>query len=156
MMTALARVQEVKETEQGWWVELACQQQSSCNSCQSQKSCGTGMVSKAIGNKTLIWQLNTSLSVKHGDVVEIGIGEKSVLSSALLVYLTPLLFMMVAAVLSQWWLAPLMGTGEGLTILISALSGFVGMKIAQKLARPFESHSNSEVSLIRVLGQQIV
>lgn len=156
MMTALAKVQQVKKTDQGWWVELACEQQSSCNSCQSQKSCGTGVVSKAIGNKTLIWQLNTSLAVKSGDVVEIGIGENSVLSSALLVYLTPLLFMMIAAVVSQWWLTPLLATGEGLTILISALSGFAGMKIAQKLARPIERHSNREVSLIRVLGQPIV
>lgn len=59
MMTALATVTAVQPDAKGFHVELSCQQQTSCSSCSSSKSCGTGIVSKAIGNKALLWQLDT-------------------------------------------------------------------------------------------------
>lgn len=82
MMTALATVSAVKANATGYEVELSCDQQTSCSSCSSQKSCGTGVVSKAIGKKSLHWHLVTKKIVKEGQVVEIGLPEKSLLQSA--------------------------------------------------------------------------
>lgn len=76
MMTALATVSAVKANATGYEVELSCDQQTSCSSCSSQKSCGTGVVSKAIGKKSLHWHLVTKKIVKEGQVVEIGLPEK--------------------------------------------------------------------------------
>lgn len=155
MMTALATVSSVNSASKGYEVELSCEQQTSCTSCSSQKSCGTGIVSKAFGNKTLLWQLSTDKPLKQGQVVEIGFPEKSLLWSASIVYITPLVLLFIGALLSQWVLVPLFGTGEGVTILVSALFLFLGILLAKKLSSKAEQESTREVVLLRVLGEPI-
>ncbi len=102
MMNALAqvtRVTEIASPDSGellFKVDLSCEQQTSCNSCASKSSCATGQVTKAIGNKQHAWSLITPLKVSEGDVVEIALPEKALLSAAALVYLVPLLFLFLA------------------------------------------------------------
>lgn len=155
MMTALATVSEVKATAKGFAVELSCEQQTSCSSCSSQKSCGTGIVSKAIGNKSLHWQLLTDKVVKAGQVVEIGLPEKSLLQSAAVVYLIPLFSLILGAAVGQWLFAPLFAGGEGIVILASALCTFAGIILAKRIAANLESDSSQQVKLLRVLGEPI-
>ncbi|MBY8035895.1 SoxR reducing system RseC family protein [Vibrio fluvialis] len=155
MMTALATVTAVASQKHGYHVELSCEQQTSCNSCASSKSCGTGIVSKAIGNKSLFWQLDTDKKVEQGQVVEIGFPEKSLLQSAALVYLVPLLMMILGAWLADAWLAPLLGMGEGVIILTSLLFIGLGIAMAKRGSTQLEKRSAQEVVLLRVLGQPI-
>ncbi|MGY3688246.1 SoxR reducing system RseC family protein [Vibrio coralliilyticus] len=155
MMTALATVSAVKSVPKGYDVELSCEQQTSCSSCSSQKSCGTGIVSKAVGNKSLHWHLVTSKRVKEGQVVEIGLPEKSLLQSAAVVYLVPLFAMILGAAVGQWLLAPAFGLGEGIAILTSAIFTVAGIYGAKSLAVNFERQSLREVILLRVLGDPI-
>ncbi|GAA5647986.1 MULTISPECIES: SoxR reducing system RseC family protein [Vibrio] len=155
MMTALATVSSVTSKAKGFEVELSCDQQTSCSSCASQKSCGTGIVSKAVGKKSLHWRLLTSRSVKAGQVVEIGFPEKSLLQSAAIVYLVPLLAMIAGALLAQWLLVPAFGLGEGAVILCSTLSTAGGIWAAKKLSKNLERQSHDEVVLLRVLGEPI-
>jgi sigma-E factor negative regulatory protein RseC len=156
MMTALATVACVQGTPGDYQIELSCQQQTSCSHCASSSSCGTGVVSKAMGNKALTWQLHTSQKIKAGQVVEIGFPEKSLLQSAALVYLFPLLMMICGALLGQLWFAPLFGGGEGWIITCTAIFTGGGMWIAKLLARKMEKRSQEEVVLIRVLGEAIL
>ncbi|MFA0698514.1 SoxR reducing system RseC family protein, partial [Vibrio sp. 10N.222.49.C9] len=79
--------------------DLSCEQQTSCNSCASKSSCATGQVTKAIGNEQHAWSLTTPVQVSEGDIVEIGLPEKALLSAAALVYLVPLLFLFLGAVI---------------------------------------------------------
>ena len=79
MMTALATVMQVSPQSHGYEIQLSCEQKTSCSSCTSAKSCGTGIVSKAVGKKSLLWQLDTEQKVTPGQVVEIGFPEKSLL-----------------------------------------------------------------------------
>lgn len=155
MMTALATVSAVHATAKGYDVELSCEQQTSCSSCSSQKSCGTGIVSKAVGNKSLHWHLLTQKAVKEGQVVEIGLPEKSLLQSAAVVYLVPLFALILGALLGSWWLAPLFGGGEGIVILSSAILTGGGIYLAKALAAKFERESSQQVRLLRVLGEPI-
>lgn len=155
MMTALATVSAVRARAEGFEVELSCDQQTSCNSCASQKSCGTGVVSKAIGKKSLHWHLVTKKIVKEGQVVEIGLPEKSLLQSAAIVYLIPLFALILGAVLGQWLLVPWLGGGEGLVILSSALSTGAGIYLAKAMAAKQEDLSSEQVTLLRVLGEPI-
>lgn len=155
MMTALATVSSVTQNAKGYDVELSCEQQTSCSSCSSQKSCGTGIVSKAIGSKALHWHLVTKKMVKVGQVVEIGLAEKSLLQSAAVVYLIPLFSLMVGALVANWWIAPSLGFGEGLVILLSALSAFAGIYVAKALASRIERQSSEQVILLRVLGEPV-
>lgn len=114
MMTALATVSSVEQSGQQYFVQLSCEQQTSCSSCSSQKSCGTGIVTKAVGNKSLFWQLKTKSLVKAGQIVEIGFPEKSLLQSAAIVYLIPLFMLMIGAGFGQLLLQPLLQGGEGI------------------------------------------
>ncbi|TQQ49365.1 transcriptional regulator [Vibrio cholerae] len=152
MMTALATVTKVVPAQQGFQVTLSCEQQTSCSSCQSSKSCGTGIVSKAFGNKTLFWRLQTTQALEAGEVVEIGLPEKSVLQSAALVYLLPLFFMMLGAWLGDQWLAPMLGFGEGIVILTALLFIVLGVGVAKHYAKVLELRSQQQVVLLRKLG----
>ncbi|ENM3753080.1 SoxR reducing system RseC family protein [Vibrio cholerae] len=152
MMTALATVTKVVPAQQGFQVTLSCEQQTSCSSCQSSKSCGTGIVSKAFGNKTLFWRLQTTQALEAGEVVEIGLPEKSVLQSAALVYLLPLFFMMLGAWLGDQWLAPMLGFGEGIVILTALLFIVLGVGVAKHYAKVLEPRSQQQVVLLRKLG----
>ncbi|NVD07497.1 transcriptional regulator [Vibrio sp. JPW-9-11-11] len=155
MMTALATVAKVAPQGQMFDVELSCEQQTSCSSCSSQKSCGTGIVTKAVGNKSLHWHLVTDKAVEPGQVVEIGLPEKSVLQSAALVYLVPLLAMIAGALAGQWWLAPMLSMGEGLVIAVSILATLGGIWLAKRLSYQLEQRSSQQVTLLRVLGEPI-
>ncbi|MDN3608186.1 SoxR reducing system RseC family protein [Vibrio ostreicida] len=155
MMTALATVSSVTSVPTGYNVELSCEQQTSCNSCASQKNCGTGIVSKALGNKSLHWHLSTHKLVKEGQVVEIGLPEKSLLQSAAVVYLVPLFSMILGALCGQWLLAPALGAGEGPVILSSALCTALGIYLAKKLSLNVERQSMQGVVLLRILGEPI-
>lgn len=155
MMTALATVSEVKPLASGFDVALSCEQQTSCSSCSSQKSCGTGIVSKAVGKKSLHWHLVTEKKVSKGQVVEIGLPEKSLLQSAALVYLLPLFAMMIGAFVAQWWIAPLFALGEGVVILTSACAVVGGIYLAKRLSSRLEQQSSQQVVLLRVFGEPI-
>lgn len=155
MMTALATVSAVTPVSSGFDVELSCEQQTSCSSCSSQKSCGTGIVSKAVGKKSLRWHLVTQKLVKPGQVVEIGLPEKSILQSAAVVYLVPLFAMILGAFIGQWWLAPFFSLGEGVVILSAALATAAGIALAKQLSSRLERQSSQQVVLLRILGEPI-
>ncbi|EOV7449634.1 SoxR reducing system RseC family protein [Vibrio vulnificus] len=155
MMTALATVTQVTPNDHGFEVALSCEQQTSCSSCSSQKSCGTGVVSKAFGNKSLLWHLETQRRLHVGQVVEIGIPEQSLLQSAMLVYLLPIVAMVLGALFGHLVLSPLLEMGEGAVVLTSMLFAFIGILLAKKLAQPLEQKSAAQVELMRVFGEPI-
>ncbi|ANS86408.1 hypothetical protein VSVS12_02652 [Vibrio scophthalmi] len=155
MMTALATVSAVTPCASGYDVELSCEQKTSCSSCASQKNCGTGIVSKAIGSKVLHWHLATQQLLKVGQVVEIGMAEKSLLQSAAIVYLVPLFSLIIGALVAHWWIAPAFGLGEGAVILCSMLATALGIILAKRLALCIERQSSQQVILLRVLGEPI-
>jgi sigma-E factor negative regulatory protein RseC len=155
MMKALATVASVYREGHSYRVELSCEQQTSCSSCQSKNSCGTGIVSKALGNKQLSWQIKTEKAVQPGDVVEIGFPEKRLLQSAALVYLLPILFLFIGAIFGQFVLGAWLATGEPATILSALLFAFCGVMLARYFVRPLERKTSQKVILLRVLGQAI-
>lgn len=156
MMTALAKVTQVEQRAQDYQLDLTCEQESSCSGCASANSCATGVVSKVVRKKSLLWRLYTQQAVKPGQMVEIGFPEKSLLQSAALVYLLPLFLMMMGAIFADLWLAPWLNMGEGIVILAGFLSLGLGVVIARFWANFHEQASQKEVVLIRVLGEPIV
>lgn len=156
MMTALATVISVDQGQGMNNVQLSCDQQTSCNSCKSQKNCGTGMVSKALGGKSHFWTLRTNQTLQAGQVVEIGLPEKSLVLSALVVYLLPLLTMITGSVFAQLVLRPWLNLGEGIVILMFFICGGLGIYFAKPMTQWLEKKVDNEVSLIRVLGQPII
>ena len=155
MMTALATVVASNPSKSGFRIQLSCEQQTSCSSCSSQKSCGTGVVSKAFGNKAHAWYLESKQSLTPGQVVEIGLPEKQLLQSAALIYLSPIAFLFLGALLGHFWLQPMLGSGELAVIAASVLFAWVGTLCAKHWSGKLERESEDKVSLIRVLGRPL-
>lgn len=152
MMRSLATVVAVEPGA----ISVSCQQQTSCGHCASRDSCGTGIVSKAIpGRRHLVKITTTRPQVTVGDVVEIGLSEQSMLYSAMLVYVLPLLFLILGAVFGQWWFVDLAGGGELGVILTAVASAAIGLLVARRFAKRLEGNSAYKPTLIRVLGSPI-
>ncbi|NKI75900.1 SoxR-reducing system protein RseC [Dickeya sp. CFBP 2040] len=104
---------------------LRCEQRSGCQSCQSRMSCGTGVLNQIGG--AAIHQLAVSYPqpLLPGQRVEIGLAESSLLRSAMLVYLLPLLGLMLGAALMQHWLhsdlMAVMGAFAGVAVSFAAV-----------------------------------
>lgn len=156
MMTALATVASVSSTSDGYNVELNCQRQSSCSHCESSSRCATGTVSKALGNKVLRWSLHTTEVVKEGQMVEIGFPEKSLLQSAALVYLLPLVMLIVGAGCGQSLSQHYFSNNELIVIVSAILFAWFGISFAKRFSKTLEKRSGKEVVLVRILGESLV
>ncbi|MCW8330588.1 SoxR reducing system RseC family protein [Photobacterium sp. SDRW27] len=151
MMRSLATVVAVEPGV----LSVSCQQKTSCGHCASRDSCGTGIVSKAVPGRSHLVKIATRTHAAVGDVVEIGLSERSMLHSAVLVYVLPLLFLILGAVVGQWWFVDLAGGGELGVILTAVVSAAAGLVLARRLARRLEGNSAYKPTLIRVLGSPI-
>lgn len=147
MMTALATVLRVDSQR----VTVGCQQETSCGHCSSRNNCGTGIVSKALPGKEHQWQLTTDTKLHVGELVEIGLPEKNVLQSALVVYMVPLLFLILGAGMSE----ALFSGNEAITIAVSVLFTAIGIAMAKLLAKAIETKTADKLRLIRVLGMPL-
>ncbi|WP_102505727.1 SoxR reducing system RseC family protein [Salinivibrio kushneri] len=151
MIKALAEV----TSYQDGWLSLACQQQTSCGSCQSQSQCGTGIVSKALPGKVKHLKVRAPKPLPAGTLVEIGLGEATLLRSALLVYMVPLAMMLIGALLGQFFFATLAGSGEGGVIALSLGLGAVGVALARYLAPHIGTQDEQQPLLLRVMGEPV-
>ncbi len=156
MITALATVLRVDNTSNGNRIVLSCEQKTSCNHCPSRKNCGAGMVSKVLAAKSHHWHLITTQSVAVGQVVEIGLPEKSLIKFALIVYLIPLLMLMLGALTGQYVANSVTGWGEGATVLLALLYMVGGIGLAKWISARLQSKSEQSVTLIRVIADQAI
>jgi sigma-E factor negative regulatory protein RseC len=155
MITALATVVSVESQTGGNKIALSCEQQTSCSHCSSQKSCGTGIVSKAVGNKTHRWELTTDKHLKVGQTVEIGLSEKNLVTFASIIYLLPIFALILGATVAELLLVPALDMGEGFIILFSALCMFSGIALARYISAKLQFKSQQVVSIVRVLGETV-
>ncbi len=82
--------------------QVKCQSQSACGQCAAKNSCGTSSLSELNGKRgEHIFTVETMMPLREGQVVEIGLEEKSMLFSALLMYIVPLVTLLLATALSH-------------------------------------------------------
>lgn len=80
----------------GVWV--ATQRKTTCGSCSAKAACGQGLLNSLSADKQpQIVKVQSDLHLREGDQVTLGISEQSLVRSAFLVYMLPLLFMFIAA-----------------------------------------------------------
>ena len=110
--------------------------QSSCNSCDAQASCGTSSLSQLFGKRPS--QFNLSLNhcdiqdkLKVGDVIMIGLEDLSYLKASLLIYLLPIVFMFLFALLAD----QLMHVADVYIMLFGLFGLWFGLQVASKKAK---------------------
>ena len=100
--------------------QVSCDVKASCNSCASRAGCGSRVLNKLGPQNTHTITVPSAEPLVAGQKVELGITESSLLGSAMLVYMSPLLGLFVVAALFQ----VLFGTD--IAALCGAVLGGVG------------------------------
>ena len=112
-------------------VEVVCFSKSACGQCKQNSTCGTGLVSKALPGRDHRFVIATDLPLAVDQQVRIGIPEQSLITSALLVYLLPLLLLLSGAGFASAGL----GLGDGGTLAGAAIGGIAGFVLASRWAK---------------------
>ncbi len=104
------------------WVETI--RQSTCNSCSAQKGCGHGMLNKMGGGRPhhlrVLLRDKLASDFAIGDEVDLSIAEQVLVSSALIVYLLPLISLLLGAMVASYgW------PGSDLASFGGAIVGFI-------------------------------
>lgn len=99
---------------------VSCDVKASCSSCASRSGCGTRVLNKLGPQTTHTIVVASDVPLAPGQKVELGIAEGSLLGSAMLVYLSPLVGLFLIASLFQVLF------GSDLAALSGAILGGVG------------------------------
>ncbi|CAG9424624.1 Protein RseC [Providencia alcalifaciens] len=116
-----------------------------CGSCSARAACGSYALNKIGPNTEHELEIDVEQPLVVGQKIEVGIPEGSLLRSAMLVYLTPLigLFLFSAlaqsAQLEQVWVA-----------LTGILGGFVGFFTARKVASRWRNKIDFEPIVLQI------
>ncbi|WHI46291.1 SoxR reducing system RseC family protein [Microbulbifer sp. EKSA008] len=108
------------------WVETT--QSSACNGCSTKSSCGTGLLGDLFSSSTRVKVALNGFSadkIHLDDVAVIGITENALTSSALLVYLVPLMSLVLVALIGDSLFAE---PGAVIGALIGLVFGALGVR----------------------------
>ncbi|MCX2958595.1 MAG: SoxR reducing system RseC family protein, partial [Serratia symbiotica] len=84
---------------------LSCDRKTGCGNCNASSVCGVPALNELVPETEHPLQVRIDQPLEPGQRVEVGIAEGSLLRSAMLVYLMPLLGKMHGGRLLQYWLA---------------------------------------------------
>lgn len=130
------------------WVSVT--RMSSCQSCESKAGCAQGSFAKRSEKKTCVIRIPNGIDLRVGDEVIIGLDERVVLKSALLVYMAPLLLMLLGAGLGQWW----NGASDGFAA-VGAFSGLgLGFLLVYRHGRRHQDDERFHPVILSVPGKE--
>ncbi|WP_241606747.1 SoxR-reducing system protein RseC [Rosenbergiella epipactidis] len=127
---------------------LHTEAKTTCNSCSARKGCGSQMLNKLGPKNAHVMQVNSDKPLQPGQRIELGIKESSLLSSALMVYITPLVGLFIGAGSLQYWFNTDMASAGG--ALLGGVGGFLIAKLLSKTLG--EKHAFQPVILTVALG----
>ena len=152
MITTLATIVSTQDHT----ITVHCQQQSTCGSCASKSSCGSGIVENSLPKHIheVVLKTPQAQQLTIGQWVEIGLSERSMIHSALLMYMIPLLGLLIGCVVGAVFFGDTNGHESGI-IACSVLFSGLGFGISRYFARRLEQNSDYHPSLLRILGEPI-
>ena len=101
---------------------LEIERKTACGLCGQTRGCGNSIWGKLFGHQTTAFKAQNRINAKVGDSVIVGINEKALLKSALLLYILPLVTLFFGAILaSQLWQT------DGITMLGAAIGLVLGL-----------------------------
>ncbi|MDG2952659.1 SoxR reducing system RseC family protein [Exercitatus varius] len=85
---------------------VKCQTKSACGSCAARNACGTAALAGLTGEQDEhLFSVETLTPVKQGQLVEIGLPERSLIASAFWLYAVPLLTLIITTFATEIWLS---------------------------------------------------
>lgn len=101
-----------------------------CGSCSARAACGSYVLNKIGPDVEHQLELEITQPLEVGQKVEVGIPEGSLLRSAMLVYLSPLIGLFLLAAVSQFY-----GLDQLWVFATGVLGGIAGFLFAKKIAQ---------------------
>ncbi|MGV6988237.1 SoxR reducing system RseC family protein [Testudinibacter sp. P80/BLE/0925] len=83
---------------------VRCETKKGCSGCAAQAGCGAAALSELNGSKnegSLLVELAVPERLQKGDLIEIGLQEKSMILSALLLYIVPLTALLLSTLIGS-------------------------------------------------------
>jgi sigma-E factor negative regulatory protein RseC len=105
---------------------LEIQRKTACGLCGKTRGCGNSIWGKLFAHQSTSFKAQNPIKAKVGDSVIVGINERALLKSALLLYIAPLVTMMIGAILMNVLMHN--NAGSMLGSLIGLIFGFVWVK----------------------------
>lgn len=124
---------------------VQCDVKASCSSCASRSGCGSRVLNKLGPQMTHTITVPSDRPLVVGQKVELGIGETSLLTSALLVYMSPLVGLFLMAALFQALFARDLATLCG-----AILGGVGGFMLARSLSPKLATRSDWQPVILSV------
>ncbi|OOF39474.1 hypothetical protein BKK47_06425 [Rodentibacter mrazii] len=127
---------------------VKCQSQSACGQCAAKNSCGMSSLSELNGKRgEHIFTVETMMPLSEGQVVEIGLEEKSMLFSALLMYIVPLVALLLATGLSHY-----ISENELSRALVIFLFTAISFVFIKRYTKKLRQQAKFQPVLLRVLS----
>ena len=127
---------------------MKCQSQSACGACSAREACGTASLSELNGKRgEHIFTLETITPLRAGQMVEIGLEEKSMLFSALLMYIVPLFTLLVATLLSSY-----ISENELIRAILIFILTALSFVMVKRYTRKLDQQTEFQPVLLRVLS----
>ena len=79
---------------------LEIERKIACGLCGQMRGCGNSIWGKLFAHQSTAFKAQNRINAKVGDSVIVGINEKALLKSALLLYILPLVTMLIGAILA--------------------------------------------------------
>ncbi len=124
---------------------LHTEAKTSCNSCSARRGCGSQMLNKLGPKNAHVMQVASEKPLQPGQRIELGVRESSLLSSAFMVYITPLIGLFIGAGLSQQWFGTDMASAGG-----ALIGGVAGFFLAKGLASIFGAKQTFQPVILTV------
>ena len=148
MLTEIGRV--IAKDNDTVWVQT--QSNTGCSSCKVNTACGSGIVNKAFSHKVFVTPLKNHINANIDDQVEVGIPENLVVRASFMVYLVPLISMIVALLVVQFWL---INPSELSSILAAAIGLVLGFFITYLYGKSASQKGQTEPVLLRIVKRPI-
>ncbi len=136
-------------------VTVTSELKSACSGCQQVDNCGSGQVAKAFPQKKLTLTVQSTLPLKLGDNVILGLNESALLSSAWQVYIWPLLGLLMASWFGQWAFNQQHITHELFAIVFALIGGYGGFLLAKTQQSKSENCAELAPKILRLQPKSI-
>lgn len=125
--------------------------QTACSLCGQTRGCGNALWGKMFAHKATSFKAQNNINAKTGQSVIVGIDEKALVKSALLLYIVPLVTLFIGAILalqvSDSDLSAMFGA------VVGVLAGYFWVK-AHTLGRSYDQSHQPKILRLDVVSQK--
>ena len=119
---------------------LEIERKTACGICGQTRGCGNSIWGKLFAHQSTAFKAQNRINAKVGDSVIVGINEKALLKSAMLLYVVPLVTMLIGAILAKQLntseLSAMLGAAVGLVLGLLWVKGHTMSSSYFRLQQP--------------------